>query len=225
MLPKASCAKCAAITAKVEQFVLRQIFGTMRVKNGFKITENRSSIDLLVYQRGRGVQIKQEKPSLYPYVILGMDLPMPGVLVNRPIGEEPVGDVVIVPDEIALAALGSAGTPAVFDRRALDIDMLARMLAKIALAHLYSKGIRLATPYLPGIVTGNTSPEAYSHFIGGYFGEANVRLPTEPGVLHQIWDWAIETDGGLILHLVRIRLFADVPNDLSPDYLVVAGEH
>lgn len=175
VLPRASCDACSEVTKRFEQTVARSMYGTLRIKRGFKTRrkKERPSSFTAVEIDENGVETYKPIPtSLLPTTYLALELPPPGILTGAPKSMmNPEMKIHLKADvreiEAVLTGLGVGELEIGND---LMWGEFSRLLAKIghcyAMAVLRGKGYE---PLLPDIILGRS--EFLSHYVGGLLGE------------------------------------------------------
>jgi len=217
VLPKASCRKCATITGRIEQFVLR---GEMWGVRSLLDLSSRGKKDAL-----KELPIKLIKDGIKSEVMLLLDrhpvvllFPLfypPGIIS----GETPKG---ITFRYMAKVGFGKPLEDVLRDEGAEDAEFthtykipeFAKMLAKIAWGMAAAKGeldkIDFSDSVLGSFLQGNSS---IGHWVGTYPGE----LKRDEGTLHTV---RIYSDDELGLLIAGIKLFSF---SQTPEYGVVLG--
>src|SRR5258708_24422845 len=95
-LPKASCPDCADITKRFEGQVLGGMFGPLREKMNLKSRRKKTGRVTVQYRELDGTISGEEVDLIeYPAVVLGLLMPIPGiVLANEPTNDG-TGDMVV----------------------------------------------------------------------------------------------------------------------------------
>lgn len=171
ILPKASCASCADTTKKLEQIVGRAMYGSLRIKRGFKTRrmKERPTILPVTFTGEDGVQTTKQVPvDVYPTAYVAIELPSPGIFTGAPLSEmnpEMKLHVKADTEELKRAIESIRGLETGFPLVAAW-GALCRMLAKIA--HSYLFAILRESGYvslLPDLILGRS--KYLSHYVGG----------------------------------------------------------
>lgn len=228
VLPKASCAKCAAITGRIEQFCLRNMFGVVRARMQFptrRPKERHRLSPLHIVQNDNSVSTKQIPISDFPFGIVLARLQPPRILLGLPpVQNFPGADFwrANIPDELQATATRFGGKG--FRLGSFHAGYFTRMLAKIGHAFAVAdQGLDKFTPLLSDMIVGNYDTPNY--LVGGN-GHTETPATSMVHQLHLEVGWVDGVDYSSIgptdiqFLIVHIRLFAFLG---SPQYHVVVG--
>lgn len=218
ILPKSSCRACAKVTGRTEQFCLRPMLGTLRIrlKLPTRNPEQRPTMPPLEFIRPDGSRKrKQVTAQEAPLACIGYRLPAPGLLRGLAPTEVFEGEVVarVLSEEVR------KHIPS--DRQGVKIGTcntleFARMLAKIAHAYAVANlGLNGFRPLLPDLILGKSATAPY--FVGG---DASAPVPDTEPTLHYVCLQNCLT-AGVEYVLAAVRLFAFIG---MPRYHIVVGE-
>lgn len=175
VLPSASCETCADVTKRFEQTVARSMYGTLRIKHGFRTRrkKDRPSSFAVIEIDETGIETEKHIPvSLLPTTYWALELPLPGILTGAPKSAmNPEMKVQLKADLKELeAAQQTLGAGSFEISVVMKWGPFCRLLAKIghcyAMAVLRGKGYQ---PLLPDIILGRS--EFLSHYVGGASSE------------------------------------------------------
>lgn len=171
VIPAASCSSCADCTKRFEQCVARTIYGSFRLKHGYRTRRPKERPKTIALFTGSldGARVRIDVPvNDYPDVYLAVDSPPPGILCGcEPSDRNPEmkfslkGDPEALDRVMKMYALQSVGLNHLFDWGAFF-----RQLAKIG--HCYAYACTNGLDYeqlLPPLILGKSS--FLSHYIGG----------------------------------------------------------
>lgn len=214
VLPKASCPRCAAITAEFERVCLQKMFVDARIHLGLASRRHRrnkqppSPLKVGHLGEDRETSHWQElSRGDHPFALCTLDFYPAGYLLGTSLAEQSMNIVVI--ETLSFRERFGSLPRSAFVQWYVDSKPFGRMLAKIA--HSYAVavlGINGFDPFLPGIVLG-TDPNIF-HYVGGAIASAEM-----PKTLHLL---SLRKENGLVL--ADIRFFVALG---GPAYRVVVG--
>jgi hypothetical protein len=219
ILPKASCLSCARITGPlVEGAALRGAL--FHLRNKYKLPTRRPKerpdrFKLKIYSNDKSFRYAYLPTSELPFASWALpDFGWPSFLTNRPPDEGArLRCSFSVADVQNLSIYSHDGNPVGF-QVALNVDLFARMIVKIAYSYLAGEvGVDNASADLRSVVLGNRT--IYRDIVG-------TVEPCEPPrqYLYEIEPITYITPLGIELACVKIRLFSYLG---TPTYIVVAG--
>lgn len=221
ILPQASCMLCATITGKFEQFCLRPMLGSLRIRMKLptrrpKERPTHPAIEFI------GLNGKPEKKRLpadsVPFVCMGYRFPAPGLLRSVPPTDRFEGKIVVrtINDELK-SHIEPEGVR--MKLGTINILAFAQMLAKIGHAYAVAElGLNGFLPMLPDIILGKSTNAPY--LVGG--DESGTSLPESEPVLHSVYLQNCVINGTTYV-LAAIRLFAFC--GMSRYHIVVGKVH
>jgi hypothetical protein len=176
ILPRASCDACSSITSQFERSVARSMYGTLRVKRGFKTRrrkERPTSIPAVEIDKGGMETPTTISASLLPTTYIAIEFPPPGILTGAP--KSPLN-----PDMKLHFKCDTK--EAELMARTLDVGQLelsavavwghlCRLVAKIG--HTYAAAVLRGAGYEPllnAVILGRS--EDLSYYVGGITGPA-----------------------------------------------------
>jgi hypothetical protein len=169
VLLEASCKRCAEKTSAVERMVLQRSLLTPRLRLGIRRKKKkRSESKFPVHAIGADQQDVISHTSLddHPSVLFLPYFNPPGLMVDRPIGENPLQGGFLK----TLTALPKPNYPE-FASPAIDTAAFCQLLAKIAHGFaVLELGIDGFTPLLPEIILkdyGGDNSFSWYHLVGG----------------------------------------------------------
>lgn len=219
ILPRSSCRICARITGEDERFCLREMLGTVRIRQRMP---TRRPVDgpttlPIEFVGGDGTRSREEVPvAKYPHHCMGYVFPPPGIMHEDHATDEIRGDVVFLTFEPELRAHRRAGERTLLKIGTFNALKFMRMLAKIAHAHAVAKvGVDAFEPLLPELILRKA--KTVSWLVGGDAGRAS--LAADPSSSHDLFLEHIQTEGPTFL-AVSVRLFAFAA---MPTYRIIVG--
>jgi hypothetical protein len=214
LLPKASCAECARVTAKFEGSVQQNMIGPIRQKMGLKSRRKAKESLTATFNYPDGRLEEEVIPAGdFPSLCIGMRWRAPRLLRGLPSEDLFEGEAVKRFNEEEVKRFAEPD-------RAFKVGRVypgdfARMLAKIAHAYAFAEfGPGTFEPMLPDYILGKSNHLAF--VVGG--DESGSAYSSEP-VLHHVYRQDCLTNGVHYM-LVGIRLFACLG---MPTYHVVVG--
>jgi hypothetical protein len=222
LLPKASCATCASVTAKVEQACLRHLWWPLRTRMGAPTRQPKERPE--TFRLRRVTQVGSElrligdsdvNANEYPLNYVALLLDQPGILAGREPTDNLEGQIWTrySADEMARhlqsdrdGRLMGPITPNTF----------ARMLAKLGHSYATAEDRFRFRPLLRDLILGRT--ETANYWVGG---ELTVPPISSDPILHELSSRRCVVNGTITYLVVDIRLFAFFE---TPVYHVVVGE-
>jgi hypothetical protein len=212
VLPKSSCAECAAITSKVERAVLRGFMHDARLVAGFPTRHKRTqpdTVEVTLLGADGSTEVRDVDPA---QALTFMTMPVfapPAILAGKPpcegvalVGADTLG-FGVSPERFA-AQSGAAGVQHVSNLNAITF---CRFLAKIAYAYLVAdQGLfpRAETPLIPLILGDGFGS-------GSWIGSSKYTLEVESQrPTHALGIVQTQAQDGSAAFIVRVKLFADV---------------
>jgi hypothetical protein len=213
-LPKASCRKCADITAGIELKVGRGLYYVMRRHQKFPTSHKHNPVPIY-YKFGDRVEVRQLPAEQHPFLVVFLTYPMPTLLTGE--AKSIRWKDIAVSGEISVAANSDGAQQVIQAIPDISQETFARMLAKIAHGFAVAElGVGGFTPLLLDVIK---RPDAYTpHYVGGIWGDPAP--PDEAGTLHEM-SLSVEPVGAAVYLTATLRLMA---HQRSPIYRVVVGE-
>lgn len=216
ILPKASCNKCAKITAEFEKDVLRGLFFEARTSLGLKTRnkEHKSSLLPLIVKKDGKEQVLLLPPNEHFTTVCFLEYPLPAYIDGRSY-EKGV-------DVRALSLISLREPDGAVKKHEISevkfklylnkVDSFARLIAKIAYGFIVAQfGLdSMEESFLPKIITGEDEQ------ICKYVGTCTDKIMRAENTIHNIMMNVNEKRE----IMVRIKLFSFTD---APEYLVVVG--
>jgi hypothetical protein len=219
VLPDASCAACAKITAKIERFCLRPMLGRFRIQ--MKLPTRRPGerpdvLPLKIVKADGSLQSKSLPIEEHPITCIGFDWAAPRLLDGKPPENAFEGRMIVKYAGAGRDLLKHAVEGDKVKLGSIGMTIFARMLAKIGHSYAVANMPRDSfEPMLPDLILGKAELNA-SYLVGG---DKSGWVPNSMPCLHSVFLQDCSS-GGVIYTLARISLFefADMPR-----YHVVVG--
>ena len=218
-LPKATCGKCAEITGKFEQQVMRGPMWPVRVlrklQSRTKHNAAATTEQLTIVKDGQERLVElplEEFPILLPFPIF----PLPAILspAGYTSGIQVVGEATVLfgprPDDVAR----ELGASRIKMTREHHPGSFARMLAKIAYSYAFGEGVTHVVEGNPPVIASILGEKDE---IGFWVGTTDKPLNKIEHLLHRL---SIIEDKKNGLLAAEVQLFAD---SQTPSYFVVLG--
>lgn len=220
VLPKSSCPQCSRLTARIENFCLRTMFGPLRMKLGLPTRRPKERPETLpiILRYSDGSQTKLEVPiDEYPFALGMLELQPARILRKLPPDSTGRMDAYIWHShhsedlQTFLRKHGAVGCR--ISSLKFETLQFSQMLAKIAHGWAYAHTERNYLPLVPDLLFGRTMDPNY--IVGS---KINLDLgPTQPDTFFQI---NIREKKELGVTAVFLRI---LPNLNSPTYHVAVG--